>query len=263
MRIIELTMPLYEGMGYSSVYPQEQPFTVEEVYTWDVDGHQREAYTLSSEPGTRFILPSIYVEQRDGPKLDEIDLSKFIMRDMAVVDIPKRAEEPILPEELDKAIAKAEIQPGDAILIRTGWGDNESYLKLGEDFELKSPYYGPGFVTHLIEVLEQYQTDLHCYDVANMHHYSDVKATWCAQKPRPRSWTSLEAKAYVQMEHETRRYAVRSDRRRTSLFAAGITCIGGLTNCGAISRPRVKLIALPLRIKGRTVAACHAVAIEP
>ncbi len=265
MKMISLTMPLYEGMGYGGVYPQEQPFQVEWIYTWEVHGHQRGVHTFSSEPGTRMILPSIAAEKKDTPKLDEIDLTKFVLRDTVILDVPKGANEVVMPEEIDQALSKVDLRPGDALLVRTGWGTEERLLELGDDYELTSPYYSDEGVARVVEVMKQNNSDLFCYDVANMGDYLKMKATWAAQKPRPKSWMSAEAKAVVaeQSEKSNRYWSAPGERRGVMrLFAADIAAIGGIVNATRITKPRFKLIALPFRVKGWGVAGCYAMAIE-
>ncbi|MBI2303583.1 MAG: hypothetical protein HYU86_02405 [Chloroflexi bacterium] len=102
MRIVELTMPLYEGMGYGNVYPQERPFEIRWLYPPEY-GSSRAVYIMSNEPGTRLLLPSSRVERRDAPRLDEIDLRQFVMRDAAILDVPKGALEVVRAEDIDGA----------------------------------------------------------------------------------------------------------------------------------------------------------------
>ncbi|MBI2305235.1 MAG: cyclase family protein [Chloroflexi bacterium] len=262
MRIIDLTMPLYEGMGYGSVYPQERPFEVEWIFTYERDGHQRGVHMVSSEPGTRMILPSIHVLQKDSPKLDQLDLSKFVMRDTVILDIPKKAGEEITAAEMERAFSQADVRTGDAVLLRTGWGDDERYIKLGENYELNSPFFHHTTRKRLAELMKERQSDLFCYDMANMNPYPDLKNTWCAQKPRPKSWVSPEAKAFLAKQKEGRVKQPGEVDGAAVLFGAGISAIGGLVNCGDISQKRFKLTALPLKVRGWGVGFCYAIATE-
>lgn len=259
--MINLTMPFFEGMGYSTVYPQEQPFTVEWIYTWEKHGHQRGVHIFSSEPGTRMILPSISVEQKDSPKLDEIDLQQFVLRDTAILDVPKGAEEVITAADIDKAMAKADVRQGDAILVRTGWGTEKRLMELGDKYELTSPYYSDEACVRLLEIMNRYKSNLFCYDVANCSDYTQTKATWCKLQPRPKSYVSSEAKAFL-AEQDQLRHGPGPRRNVMRFFEAGIAAIGGMVNCTEISKPRFKLTALPFRIKGWGVAGCSAIGIE-
>ncbi|MBI2303582.1 MAG: hypothetical protein HYU86_02400 [Chloroflexi bacterium] len=146
--------------------------------------------------------------------------------------------------------------------MRTGWGDNESYVTMGEDYELRSPYYSDESLKRLAELMVQNKSDLFGYDVANCYDYTELKRAWCAQTPRPQPWPSPEAKAFIAQQAARGHGPAYSSRMLGHIFGAGIAAIGGLTNCGAISCARVKLIALPLRIKGVTSAACHVIALE-
>jgi kynurenine formamidase len=63
------------------------------------------------------------------PFMDEVPLSKFFGT-AVIVSIPKGKWEKIMPEDLEKA--KPEIQPGDIVIINSGWhryyGDNRTYF---------------------------------------------------------------------------------------------------------------------------------------
>lgn len=264
MRIIDVTWPLYEGIPLGTVFPNQAEFKVE--VTAEFPSHRSYAYQVWCEQGTRLCLPSMmYRFHGDKEKLDEVDLSKLVLRDTVVLDVPKGPNQPVTGRDIEDACSKADYREGDAVLVRTGWGDDERYLKLGEDYVFTSPYYADDACQKLVEIMTRKKSDLFCYDTANIHDYADVKATWCQMKPRPKPWPSPEAKEYLaKMAKEPIMETIGSGESwgAMRLIKNRIMLHGGLVNCSQIKKQRVKLIALPLRVKGGVMAPCHTVAIE-
>jgi len=139
--IIDLTMHIYEGMAIGRVFPQEQEFIIEDVLNYDDHGLRLCRFTMWQEPGTRINLGSLAAPRRDQPKLDEIDLNDLYEKDTVILDIPKEAEESVTAEDVEEAFNKADYREGDWVIVHTGWGDNQRYFELGDDYALKSPYY--------------------------------------------------------------------------------------------------------------------------
>ncbi|MBI2979307.1 MAG: hypothetical protein HYY41_00505 [Chloroflexi bacterium] len=212
MKIIDLTAPLYEGqpfqhghMGFRAHPIWPEPFKATETRSYDPDGSRFHVYTIFCEPGTRLILAGFRKDYKDGPTLDTIDLKKIVFRDAVVIDIPK----------------------GDAILTRTGWGDNERYFKMGHLYRENGPHFNVASGNKLMELMEKNGSDMYTYDMCDM--------------------SGLDKKTLT---------------RGGFTIRAGMIALGGLVNCNAITKPRVKLIALPLKAKGGRMAPCSVVAIE-
>lgn len=262
MRLVDLSLPLYEGMSAGRLFPQERPFQIEGIMTWEQHGMRMDTYSIYSEQGTRLIMYSIVAPRRDGPKLDE---AKIVLQDTVVIDIPKGPGEAITAEDIESAVVKADYREGDALLIRTGWGDNERYRVLGDDYVLKSPYYdGDRTWRKLLEIMTAKRSHLFCYDTANAGNMVKVLEEWLAQKPLPKSWPSPEARAYVKKMAAglSKRTMVEGGLGLFRMCHAKINLLGGLVNCGEIKKERIKLIALPLKVQGGTMAPCNVVAIE-
>ncbi|MBI2979575.1 MAG: cyclase family protein [Chloroflexi bacterium] len=233
MRYIDLTMPLYEFMPacYAHKSFEKHPlwpraFKMENVriegstYWWHV-------FTMFCEPGTRFILPGFkYAE--DKRKLGVVDINKLMYRDTVVVDVPKEAGEFVRPEDLEKAIKKAPAKKGDALLIRTGWGDDRRWAKLETDYKYKSPHFTDTAVKKLLELMQTKGMDMWLYDTCEMVGGVDPVSG------RPGSFD----------------------------IRPGLCAVGGLINCGEIKKPRVKLMVLPLKIRDAWMGPCRVVAIE-
>ncbi|MBI2979574.1 MAG: cyclase family protein [Chloroflexi bacterium] len=237
MKIIDLTMPLYEGMPSGHGHPAfkshpiwPEPFKIQMTGSTS-GGSQFHVYTSFCEAGTRLLLPGYRQEYRDDPsRLDTVDLSRLVLRNAVILDIPKKEEEFIDPEEVERAFKKAPVQRGDAFLVRTGWGDNERYIKMGLDYKEKGPHYTEEGAAKVRELMVANGSDLFIYDCC------DVNGT-----------DKRTGKAH-------------------SAFGAycrpGLAAVGGAVNTGAISKPRVKLIVLPFKAKGAWFAPCSIVAIE-
>ncbi|MBI2305460.1 MAG: cyclase family protein [Chloroflexi bacterium] len=234
MKIIDITMPLYNGVptGREHTFFQNHPlwpeaFKMEETRSYEQHGVQSFVYTMFMEPATRFIVPSYRKEYRDGPRLHNMDLSRVVLRDMVVVDTPKGDDEILEADELEAAFRKAPVQRADALLIRSGWGDNERYFKMGYDYKLRGPHFNDASVNRLLDLMAENGSDLWLYDMSDMRGVD--KRTGVAGG-----------------------FAIR----------AGIMAVGGVVNCGAITQTRAKLIVLPLKIQGASMAPCRAVVIE-
>ena len=89
--------------------------------------------TTVMHSGTHIDAPGHVIE--GAPLLEEIPLDRFFGTGV-VVSIPKRKWEKVMPADL--AAARPQIQPGDIVIVNTGWhhhyGDNSTYYA-----------YSPGF----------------------------------------------------------------------------------------------------------------------
>ena len=234
MKIIDLTMPLHNGQsagrehwGFKGHPMWPEPYNVTNTMSYETDGRRFHVFTVFSEPGTRLILPSYKKEFQDEPTLDTVDLKKLVLRETVIIDVPKLEEEIIDPDELVTAFKKAPVQKGDALMVRTGWGDNEKYSKTDDFYRCRSPHYNAASANKLMDLLEENGSDLWLYDVCDMAGVDK-----------------------------------RTGIRGGFTIRSGLMGIGGVVNCGAITRPRVKLIVLPLKAKGCHIAPCSVVAIE-
>ena len=253
MRVIDLTIPLYEGMSYGNIYPFETPFKIE---TFGNSRMKREIFTMNAEPGTRRLMGP------DGKMEDGI----VVLQDTAIVDVGRKGpEEKVTPEEIENGMAAADFREGDAFILRTGWGDNESYRKMGDDWEWMCPCIGRDDTFQKIaEVMAAKKSKLFCYDTPNAYDMPDRWKTWTDKKPKPKLWPSAESKAWI--DAWTKDASVGPDLSPDKLFgrltAIGVTLIGALVNTGEIKKKRVKLIALPLKVEGSPMGPCNVVAIE-
>ena len=254
MRVIDLTLPLYEGMPYGDIYPFETPFRIE---MFGNSRMKREIYHMNGEPGTRRMMGSGGLKIEDG---------NIVLQDVAIVHIgPKGAGEQVTIQDIERGVAQADIHEGDGLIFHTGWGDDERWRKMGLDWELMCPYYGVDEVFQKIaEVMVANKSKLFCYDTANAYNMRERWKTWIDKKPKPKSWPSDDSKEWLEAweKDESIGPPVVPGKLLGRLGAIGATYIGAVVNVGAIKKPRVKLIALPLKILGVGLSPCNVIAIE-
>lgn len=261
MKIIDLTMPIYEGMPFGTLWPYEQQVIIESPLKWEKHGLRLDNLHMFCEPGTRLVMPSLGAARKDEPKVDEIELDKVILRDTVIVDLPKKAGEVITLTDVEAVFKDARLNPGDAVLLRTGWGDDERYYKMGEDYVLQTPYYAKDATARIAEIMKEKGCDLFFYDSANMGLPKvHLIPEWVKAQPRKPGWPSEESKAYA--EAYTTEKIIADWEGVLPMGPARIIAIGCIVNCGAISKSRVKTVSLPLKIRGAAVTPCSVIAIE-
>jgi len=261
VRSIDLSMPLWEGMPVTSTFPFNTHFRLEYSWTYEKNGYIMYGITLDTEGGTCFMQPSQHVKYKDGRKLDELPMEKLILRDTVVLTVPKKEMEAINVADIDKALDKADFREGDVVLLRTGWGDGEKYFKMGDDYVLKTPHYLKEAADRLAERLAKKKCDIFISDTALLGYpKKHLIPEWCSRKPRPENYPSKEAKKYLETYTSDK---VKEDWGAFEAFPRnGITACKCAVNCGAIRRERVKLIILPLKLRGLPSSPCRIVAVE-
>ena len=255
MKMTDITMPLYEGMGPGSVFPEETEFMIEDITSYEENLVRLVRLTMFQEPGTRLMLGSILADQKDGMKVDELPLSEIVLKDACILNLPAGERHAISGEEVKASVENAALQPGDALLFHTGWGDNERYFAMGDQYSLKGPWFTDDACAAIVEACKANQSNIFGYDTANCMDYSGME-NWWGQSPRPKNWPSPEAKAYL----KGMQFSGQSGT--LEILANGIMLLGGIVNLGAIGNERVKLIALPLKLKGLGGGPARAVVID-
>jgi kynurenine formamidase len=248
-------------MPVGNVWAWDTPVRIEPIVDYSTHGVRIDAISLHSETGTRLMMQATYAPQ--APRVGQIDFSRLVNRPTVVIDIPKGPEEEITARDIDEKVARdPDFLPGDALLIRTGWGDNERYRQIGDDYAIRTPHFSDDGSLRLAEVMRTKGTDLLAIDVAyigNCGRYY-MRKEWVTLPPwlRP-PWPSEQAKIYLR--HYTREKAHADWTASEPLHAAGIV-LAALCNTGAIRRKRILLTALPLFLEPCVGAPVTVVAIE-
>ncbi|MBI2304875.1 MAG: cyclase family protein [Chloroflexi bacterium] len=234
MRLTDLTMPLYEGMGTGYQHRSLEGGDLWDTQVkirkgWNYETHGRSIWSINVflESGTRLVLASFQGQFKDSPRIHQV-MTKYFMRDAVILDIPKGAEEVVTAEDVERAYSKVPAQKGDAIMVRTGWGDNERYLKMGRDYHIRTPHYINKSAQKIGEIMESLGSDLFLYDTSNM----------------------------IGLNPET------GEREGLLPFRPHWAMLGGLVNCGAIQKQRVKIAALPFKVLDAGISLCSVVAVE-
>jgi kynurenine formamidase len=130
MRLIDLTMPIWEGAGYGEILPfTNSPVRLLEYMFYDQHGLRMTRMKLDGETGSPFLVP----HQRNpfdntplqpNPKfswtLDEIPLEKLILRATVILDIRADEGHELTPAEMETAIIHATIKKATVLSHRMG-----------------------------------------------------------------------------------------------------------------------------------------------
>ncbi len=138
----DLTQPFHADMPGSSSLPEPE---VDTLSTVEEDGSHVQRYAAPTHIGTHVDAPLHFVA--DGATIDELPPERFA--GPAVVLDLDREEPGEIPLEAVEAAAEAAggIEPGDVVLVRTGWGahfdDEETYQRY--------PWLAPDVAEWLLE----------------------------------------------------------------------------------------------------------------
>lgn len=110
------TFPHRDG-GYSKVFTS---FVVSPLFSHEKDSFSMQLITLPSHTPYTAHLDAPYHELRDGKTLDQMPVSNFL-GDAVVLDARKRSGRGISVDCVRNQID--EIQPNDAVLLRTDWDE--------------------------------------------------------------------------------------------------------------------------------------------
>jgi kynurenine formamidase len=254
MRLYDLTMPLDWEWMPDEVFPLATHFLLPPRL------HPAKGITLTNDTGTHLILPSQFVEFRKTTRVHEIDPARLMLRETAVVSIPKGPGEEIQSEEIEGALAASQARAGDAILIRTGWGDRFEEFRGSDRYMLQSPHLTESSAATLAAGMDELESDLLLIDTA-LTSLPDrhLIPQWASLMPRPQSWPSEAARAYLSSYTKDR---VREDWSADfELAKAGKWVVKKLIGCGALAEDRVQIIVAPVFLVRAIGATCRVIAV--
>jgi len=133
MRITDVTGTMYDGMWtYGPPYPDvvveeiPQPeFIQYPTYSW--------RFELGAQSGT-YLETSLHLF-REGPQLVEVPVEDLFMRDAAILRVPSEPNRRLVAEDLEAC--GVQVNPGDAIIVATGWDSHWDR----EDFVTDCPFF--------------------------------------------------------------------------------------------------------------------------
>ncbi|MFC1798875.1 cyclase family protein [Thermodesulfobacteriota bacterium] len=216
--------------------------------------------TMQTETGTRIMIRAM--QDKTAPKVDELPLDTLVLRDTVVLKAYCEPEHGLTAEEIDNAFKGADFRKGDSVIISTGWGDGEKWYELGDDYARRTPCFSKEGAIRLVEIMKENESDLVGSDVSTFGQGHKYQLPEWSSKPaweRP-PFPSYQAKRYLASYTKEKAYA--DFESPHVLNNADMMYIGAMCNIGEISKPRGKLIVLPMKIKGAREASCRVVAVE-
>jgi len=255
MRFLELSMPLDHEYMPEEIFPTATPFILAPMELPD------KGISLGTETGTCLTLPSQFAEYRKTARLHEVALEKLALREAVVVNLPKEEGDELSPDDIDKALAEVDFRSGDAVLLRTGWGDKDWYQRPGTKYMLGTPHLSAEGATRLARQMQERGSDLLLTDMALIAlPEKHLIPEWLPMTRRPEPWPSSRAGEYLRTytpEKMANDYAA-----ALALAGAGIMTVKRLVNCVAIQSSRIRIIVGPLKLVRGVGSTCRVVAIE-
>ena len=255
MNLFDVTMPLdWESMP-DEVFPTSTHFLLAPRR------HPAKGLTMGNETGTCVMLPSQFEELRKTTRVHELPLEQLFLRDTVVVTVAAEPGQALGPADLEPALAAIDVAPGDALLVRTGWGDRVEDMRGTDRYVRQSPYFTEDAASFLASAMEERRTELLLTDTAvfgmpNSH----LCPQWADMLPRPAPWPSTEAHAYLRGYTAER---VAEDWAADLVLArGGKVVVRKLVNCGALPEGRLKVIVAPLHLVRGIGATCRVIAIQ-
>lgn len=255
MNLFDLTMPLdWESMP-DEVFPTSTHFLLAPRR------HPAKGLTMGNETGTCLMLPSQFEELRKTTRVHELPLEQLFLRNTVVVTVAAGPGQAIGAADLEPALASNEMSPGDALLVRTGWGDRVGDMRGTDRYVRQSPYFTEDAASVLTSTMDEHRTELLLTDTAvfgmpNRH----LAPQWADMLPRPAPWPSTEAYAYLRGYTAER---VAEDWAADLVLArAGKIVVRKLINCGVLPEGRLKVIVAPLHLVRGIGATCRVIAIQ-
>lgn len=255
MRVVELTMPLNHQWMPDALFPTATQFMLAPR------GDPEKGITVGTESGTSLLLPAQFAAFRRTRRLHEVPPPELVLRETAVADVPCQPRQPLGRDALESALQSADFREGDALLLRTGWGDGPAHQRGDYTYVLDTPHLALDGAQYLVEAMGQRRSNLLVADTA-LISYPDkhLIPEWTTLTPRPLPWPSEAARAYLAGYLEPE---VLDDWAVDYRFAeAGIMTVKRVVNCGQIGGGRVRLIIAPLRIVRGIGSTCRVVALE-
>ena len=275
MRLIDLTMPIWEGAGYGEILPfTNSPVRFLEYMFYDRHGLRMTRMKLDGETGSPFMVPHQRMPfdttpLQPNPKfswiLDEIPLERLVLRDTVILDIRVEEGHEIMPAEMETAITRADYRKGDEILLRTGWGTRQKAYELGIDYYKRTPSIHYDTAALLAAKMDAMGSSIFMTDCALVNPPRVQGNNWfrgdTPLAPLPKPWPSAEARERV-LDLGAHKHGSPHPSSYGALIKKAMAGCKCLVDCDQITKPRVKMIILPLLIKKGGASPCRFIAVE-
>jgi kynurenine formamidase len=275
MRLIDLTMPIWEGAGYGEILPfTNSPVRFLEYMFYDCHGLRMTRMKLDGETGSPFMVPHQRMPfdttpLQPNPKfswiLDEIPLERLVLRDTVILDIRVEEGHEIIPAEMETAITRADYRKGDEVLLRTGWGTRQKAYELGIDYYKRTPSIHYDAAALLAAKMDEMGSSIFMTDCALVNPPRVQGNNWfrgdTPLAPLPKPWPSAEARERV-LDLGAHKHGSPHPSSYGALIKKAMAGCKCLVDCDQITKPRVKMIILPLLIKKGGASPCRFIAVE-
>jgi len=211
---IDCTQPFDADAPHSAALPAPEFETLSDVAA---DGVNAQWLGTPTHVGTHVDAPRHMVE--GGATIDELPLSRFTGPGV-VLDVAREEPEPVTVADLEAA--DGEVQPDDALLVRTGWGD-----RYADDDYARYPWLADGVGEWLLD------REIRLLAV-------DTPSPDRPREMRPEGWDA---------------YPI-----HRALLPAGVPIAEHLRVPAALSGTRVEVFGFPLRLRGGDGAPARFVA---
>ena len=275
MRLIDLTMPIWEGAGYGEILPfTNSPVRFLEYMFYDRHGLRMTRMKLDGETGSPFMVPHQRMPfdttpLQPNPKfswiLDGIPLERLVLRDTVILDIRVEEGHEIIPPEMETAITRADYRKGDEVLLRTGWGTRQKAYELGIDDYKRTPSIHYDAAALLAVKMDEMGSSIFMTDCALVNPPRVQGNNWfrgdTPLAPLPKPWPSAEARERV-LDLGAHKHGSPHPSSYGALIKKAMAGCKCLVDCDQITKPRVKMIILPLLIKKGGASPCRFIAVE-
>jgi kynurenine formamidase len=275
VKLIDLTMPIWESAGYGEILPfTNSPVRLTEYMFYQKHGIRMTRMKLDGETGSPFMVPHQRMPfdatpLQPNPKfswtLDEIPLERLILRETAIIDIRAGEGHEITAEEMKQAIREADFRNGDEILVRTGWGTRERAYELGVDYYKRTPSIHYDAASILAEKMDEMGSSIFMTDCGLVNPPSVQGNNWFRGEsplvPLPKPWPSAEARERV-LDLGAHKHGSSQPSSYGALIRKAMAGCKCLVDCDQISANRVKMIVLPLLIERAGASPCRFIAVE-
>ena len=180
-KYVDCTIPLYDFMPVGNVWAWDVPFHSEPITTHKNNSYELWMITMHSEAGSRIMIKAM--QDPNAPTVDRIPLEKLVIRDAVVKDIHCRYHGSDKPQQIKDGFAKADYRKGDVVILRTGWGDDKRWEKIGDDYARHTPCISKAAAEELCRIMKENGSDLAGSDVAYWGRGDKFQGSLWADRP--------------------------------------------------------------------------------